>query len=97
MKIEIDISGQTLVLREDDGAVLRRYAVSTSKHGVGEKNGSFRTTRGRKVVRAKIGARQAENTVFGRRRPTGERWTTELHARYPGRDRMLDRILEFSG
>lgn len=97
MKIEIDVSGQTLVLRDDDGTELRRYSVSTSKHGVGEKNGSFRTPRGRHIVRAKIGAGQPDNTVFVRRRPTGERWTLELHARYPGRDWMLTRILWLSG
>jgi L,D-transpeptidase YbiS len=97
MKIEIDIPGQSLLLLDDEGAELRRYSVSTSKHGVGEKNGSFRTPRGRHIVRAKIGADQPDNTVFVRRRPTGERWTPELNARYPGRDWMLTRILWLSG
>ena len=97
MKIVIDISGQSLILFDDDGSTLRRYLVSTSKHGVGEKNGSFRTPRGLHVVRAKVGAGQPDNTVFVRRRPTGERWTLELHARYPGRDWMLTRILWLSG
>jgi L,D-transpeptidase YbiS len=97
MKIEIDIPGQSLLLLDDEGAELRRYSVSTSKHGVGEKNGSFRTPRGRHIVRAKIGADQPDNTVFVRRRPTGERWTPELNARYPWRDWMLTRILWLSG
>jgi len=82
MRIEIDIPAQTLTLF-DDGKEVRRYVVSTAKNGPGEKNGSFCTPRGRHVVRAKIGAGQAENTVFVRRRPTGERWSPELHARYP--------------
>jgi lipoprotein-anchoring transpeptidase ErfK/SrfK len=97
MKIEIDVPGQFLVLLKDDGAVLRRYSVSTSKNGPGERNGSFCTPRGLHVVRAKIGAGQLENTVFVRRRPTGERWSPELHASHPGRDWILTRILWLSG
>jgi lipoprotein-anchoring transpeptidase ErfK/SrfK len=97
MKIEIDIAKQELVLRDDGGKALKTYSVSTAKKGAGEKNGSFCTPRGRHIVRAKIGAGQAANTVFVRRRPTGEVWSPELHARYPGRDWMLTRILWLSG
>ena len=32
-----------------------------------------------------------------RRRPTGEVWSRELHAQYPGRDWILTRILWLSG
>jgi L,D-transpeptidase YbiS len=97
MKIEIDVPSQTLTLRGASGEVLKRYPVSTSRNGVGEQKGSFRTPRGRHLVRAKIGAGQPENTVFVRRRPTGELWTAELGARHPGRDWMLTRILWLSG
>jgi L,D-transpeptidase YbiS len=76
---------------------VRRYSVSTSKHGLGERNGSFCTPRGRHIVRAKIGAGQPLNSVFVRRRPTGEVWTPALHAAYPGRDWILTRILWLSG
>jgi len=96
MKIEIDVPAQTLTLF-DGGKEVRRYLVSTAKNGPGEKNGSLCTPRGRHLVRAKIGAGQPENTVFVRRRPTGEQWSHELHARYPGRDWMLTRILWLSG
>jgi lipoprotein-anchoring transpeptidase ErfK/SrfK len=96
MKIEIDIAAQKLVLREGETA-LKTYSVSTAKKGAGERNGSFCTPRGRHIVRAKIGAGQPANTVFVRRRPTGELWSPELHARYPGRDWMLTRILWLSG
>ena len=91
MKIVIDISKQRLTFNG------RIYSVSTSKSGAGEKNGSFCTPRGRHIVRAKIGAGQPANTVFVRRRPTGEFWSPELDARYPGRDWMLTRILWLSG
>ena len=97
MKIEIDLRSQCLTLYGNQGEVLHRYAVSTSKHGAGERNGSFCTPRGRHIIRAKIGAGQPENTVFVRRRPTGERWSPELHAGNPGRDWMLTRLLWLSG
>jgi len=96
MRIEIDVPTQTLTLL-DDGREIRRYLVSTAKNGVGEKSGSYCTPRGEHVVRAKIGAGQPENTVFVRRRATGEKWTPELHERYPGRDWILTRILWLSG
>jgi len=96
MRIEIDVPTQTLTLLYD-GREIRRYLVSTAKNGVGEKSGSYCTPRGEHVVRAKIGAGQPENTVFVRRRATGEKWTPELHERYPGRDWILTRILWLSG
>jgi lipoprotein-anchoring transpeptidase ErfK/SrfK len=92
MNILIDIPRQELVLPNG-----RRYLVSTAKNGLGEVNGSFCTPRGRHIVRAKIGAGQPLGAVFVRRRPTGEIWTPELHAKYPGRDWMLTRILWLSG
>jgi L,D-transpeptidase YbiS len=96
MRIEIDIPSQTLTLY-DDGKEIRRYIVSTARNGPGEKNGSLCTPRGRHIIRAKIGAGLPENTVFVRRRPTGETWSPDLHARYPGRDWMLTRLLWLSG
>ncbi|HYL89776.1 MAG TPA: L,D-transpeptidase [Burkholderiales bacterium] len=96
MKIRIDAAKQELTLLDGE-RVLKRFSVSTAKNGFGEKNGSFCTPRGRHIVRAKIGAGQPLNTVFVRRRPTGELWSPELHARYPGRDWILTRILWLSG
>lgn len=95
-RIVIDATKQELALLDGE-RVLKRYSVSTAKKGLGEKNGSFCTPRGRHIVRAKIGAGRPENTVFVRRRPTGEVWSRELHARFPGRDWMLTRLLWLSG
>jgi lipoprotein-anchoring transpeptidase ErfK/SrfK len=96
VKIEIDIPKQELTLR-DGTKILKKYSVSTAKKGAGEKNGSLCTPRGRHIVRAKIGSGQPAGTVFVRRRPTGEVWTPQLHAKYPGRDWILTRILWLSG
>lgn len=95
--IRILIPSQSLELLADDGTVVKRYRVSTSARGVGETFGSFKTPRGRHVIRAKIGAGLPVNSVLVRRRPTGEIWSPELGARYPGRDWILTRILWLSG
>jgi len=95
--IHISIGQQTLVLVDDSGRVLRLYSVSTALKGPGERRGSFCTPRGRHLVRAKIGAGQAANTVFIGRRPSGEVYSRELAGRYPERDWILTRILWLSG
>lgn len=97
MRIEISIPAQTLCLFDDNGKLLRQFPVSTALKGVGEQKGSYCTPRGRHVVRARIGAGQPLGAVFRARRPTGEVWTPELHAQYPGRDWILTRILWLSG
>ena len=97
MQIKIDVARQTLVLLDDAGQVAREYAISTAANGVGEANGSYCTPRGQHIVRAKIGADQAENSVFVRRRPTGEIYTPALGAQFPERDWILTRILWLSG
>ncbi|HEU0186310.1 MAG TPA: L,D-transpeptidase [Gallionellaceae bacterium] len=97
MKITVHIPTQTLTLFDDAGKQLKRYAVSTGKNGVGEESGSNCTPRGRHVIRAKIGAGQPLNSVFVRRRPTGEIYTAALGAQQPERDWILTRILWLSG
>ncbi|MBI2320214.1 MAG: L,D-transpeptidase [Betaproteobacteria bacterium] len=95
--IEVFLRRQTLLLRDELGGEIRRYSVSTSRHGPGELRGSYCTPRGRHVIRAKIGAGQPVNTVFVRRRPTGEIWTPDLGAKFPDRDWIVTRILWLSG
>lgn len=88
--------GEQLLTCSDGGSVIE-YRVSTSKYGAGERNGSFRTPRGRHVIRAKIGAGQPSGAVFRGRRPTGEIYSDELARRYPERDWILTRILWLCG
>jgi L,D-transpeptidase YbiS len=95
--IRILIPSQTLELLDDEDRLMRRYLVSTSSRGVGEKNGSYRTPRGRHIIRAKIGHGQPANAVFVERRPTGEIYSPELASQFPSRDWMLTRILWLSG
>jgi lipoprotein-anchoring transpeptidase ErfK/SrfK len=82
---------------DDKGNLIKRYSISSAKNGVGEVNGSFRTPRGRHIIRAKIGAGEPENAVFVERRPTGEIYSPHLARRFPGRDWILTRILWLSG
>ena len=97
MRLHVSVAKQQLAVFDDDGKVLREYPVSTAKAGVGEISGSYQTPRGRHIIRAKIGAGQPENTVFVRRRPTGEIWTPAIYEAFPGRDWILTRILWLSG
>jgi L,D-transpeptidase YbiS len=97
MHIHIDIPSQCLRLHDAAGALISRYAVSTARQGVGEQRGSFCTPRGRHVIRAKIGAGLAANSVLVGRRPTGEIWTPYLAGAHPQRDWILTRILWLSG
>jgi predicted GNAT family N-acyltransferase len=97
MRVRISLPQQTLELHESSGALLRRYVVSTARNGPGEQTGSFCTPRGRHLVRAKIGSGATANTVFVRRRPTGEIWTPQLSEQFPGRDWILTRIMWLSG
>jgi len=96
-RIRIDIRSQQLDLLDDSGKLLKRYPISSSKNGVGERYGSYCTPRGRHIVRAKIGAGHALNTVFVERRPTGEVYSPAMAGAFPQRDWILTRILWLSG
>lgn len=96
MNININISTQTLDLFEDKN-LIEQFSISTALKGTGQQSGSFCTPLGRHIVRAKIGAGSPANTVFVGRRPTGEVYSPELAAEFPGRDWILTRILWLSG
>ena len=97
MKIIINIAQQQLELLDDHGEISKRYLISSAKNGTGQQNGSFCTPLGKHVIRAKIGAGQPVNTVFVKRRPTGEIYSAELERQHPQRDWILTRILWLSG
>lgn len=94
--LEISLKRQEMVCFEQKRPVLR-FLVSTGAAGAGCRMGSGCTPTGRHVIRAKIGAGLDPHAVLVGRRPTGEIWTPALHARHPGRDWILGRILWLSG
>ena len=79
----VHIARQTTALFEKDGRragalrgyVLRkRFCCSTSKFGIGETAGSYRTPRGLHRVAAKIGGGWPAGTAFKGRKPVGFTW-----------------------
>jgi lipoprotein-anchoring transpeptidase ErfK/SrfK len=94
--IHISIEKQRLQLLQD-GTALLEYPVSTAANGPGEQRGSNCTPRGWHIIRAKVGAGCAPDTVFIKRRPTGEIYSPGLRAQFPDRDWILTRILWLSG
>ena len=97
MHIEISIQHQTLTLFDNFGGIQVQYPVSTAANGTGCEKDSGCTPLGKHIIRAKIGAGAAVNSVFVGRRFTGEICTPELMAQYPNRDWILTRILWLSG
>jgi lipoprotein-anchoring transpeptidase ErfK/SrfK len=98
--IDIDSRLQRLYLWEpypEGDMLIREYAVSTAKNGLGEQSGSYCTPRGRHRIAEKIGDGQPLYAVFKARVPTGEVWSRELAASEPGRDWILTRILWLEG
>jgi L,D-transpeptidase YbiS len=97
IRIEVDVSRQTLSVFGAGDTLVMRSSVATARNGVGEAAGSERTPRGMHYIRAKIGAGEPSNSVFVARRPTGEIYSTALRAAYPERDWILTRILWLCG
>jgi len=97
MRIEIKIDSQYLDVINNRQVKIKSYQISSAKNGVGQDRGSFCTPLGKHVIRAKIGEDQPVNTVFIRRRPTGEIYSPSLGEKYPDRDWILTRILWLSG
>ena len=97
MRIEISIKKQTLILFDNFGGFKAKYTISTAANGVGSEKDSCRTPLGQHIIRAKIGAEAAPDTVFVGRRATGEICTPELMEQFGNRDWILTRILWLSG
>jgi lipoprotein-anchoring transpeptidase ErfK/SrfK len=90
--IVVSVPDQTLALI-DDGVVIARFPVSTSKFGLGDGSGSYATPLGTMAIASKIGANAPLGTVFKSRRPTGE----ILRPNAPGRDPIVTRIIWLRG
>jgi len=90
--IVVSVPDQTLALI-DDGVVVARFPVSTSKFGLGDGSGSYATPLGTMAIASKIGGNAPLGAVFKSRKPTGE----ILPANAPGRDPIVTRILWLRG
>ncbi|MEN3369578.1 MAG: hypothetical protein V7609_1721 [Verrucomicrobiota bacterium] len=90
--IVVSVPDQTLALI-DNGAVIARYPVSTSKFGLGDHSGSYATPLGAMKIASKIGANAPLGAVFKSRSMTGE----ILRPNAPGRDPIVTRILWLRG
>lgn len=92
-EIVISVAEQQLALVDEGGSVLRKYPVSTSKFGLGDSFGSYKTPLGRLRVCGKLGDKLPEGAVFKRRNFSGE----VIPKNAPGRDPIVTRILWLEG
>lgn len=80
-----------------DGRPIKSYRVSTSRRGVGQLMGSFKTPTGWHRVVRWIGDRRPPGAVFRSRRFTGEVLPPRCWRGAEGHDMMLTRILRLRG
>lgn len=95
--IEINTAKQIISLKNAINEIIAEYPISTGKNGLGEKQGSEKTPRGKHIICEKIGENMPIFTVFRARVPTGEIYSAALEKQFPDRDWILSRILWLSG
>jgi lipoprotein-anchoring transpeptidase ErfK/SrfK len=76
-----------------DGQVVAKYPISTSRFGVGDASGSYKTPLGKMKVYEKLGDNLPSGAVIKHRRATGE----VISVNAPGRDPIVTRILWLDG
>src|SRR5438105_2504803 len=87
-RVVISVKDQKLALLDREKLVAT-YPVSTSKHGLGDWRGSYRTPLGELEIAQKVGDGMPPGTVFKDRRRTGE----IVGPNAAGRDPIVSRIL----
>ena len=92
VSIFISVADQKLVVLRD-GCLLRKYPISTSKFGVGDSYGSYKTPLGHLRVSEKIGEDLSLGAVLNHRQATGEVLPTNAK----GRDPIVTRIIWLDG
>lgn len=90
--MRISVADQKMIVYRR-GVPIATYDVSTSKYGLGDQPGSYRTPLGKMEVAKKIGHGAPIGMKFKSRRPTGE--IVPINA--PGRDPIVTRILWLRG
>jgi L,D-transpeptidase catalytic domain len=77
----------------DHGKLIARYPISTSKFGLGDRAGSYRTPLGILFVSGKFGDHLPPGAVIKRRVATGEL----VDPNAPGRDAIVSRVIWLRG
>jgi lipoprotein-anchoring transpeptidase ErfK/SrfK len=91
-EVIVSVPDQALAL-VDRGRLIARYPISTSKFGIGDSAGSYRTPLGTLFVSAKFGDNLPPGAVIKNRIPTGEL----VNANAPGRDAIVARVIWLRG
>ena len=77
----------------DHGHLIARYPIATSKFGIGDSAGSYRTPLGTLFVSGKFGDKLPPGAVIKNRVPTGE----VVGVNAPGRDAIVARVIWLRG
>ena len=77
----------------DRGRLISKFPISTSKFGLGDENGTYRTPLGVLFVSAKFGDHLPAGAVIKNRVPTGE----IVNPNAPGRDAIVSRVIWLRG
>ena len=92
LEVVISVAEQKMVVLRD-GGVIRKFPISTSRFGLGDAYGSYKTPLGHLKVCDKVGENLACGTVIKHRAATSE----VLAANAAGRDPIVTRILWLDG
>ena len=90
--VVISVPDQKMIVMRQGGWV-KKYKISTSRFGIGDNHGSYKTPAGRLRVWEKVGGDLPAGAVIKHREATGE----ILEPNAPGRDPIVSRILWLEG
>ncbi|HEY6071004.1 MAG TPA: L,D-transpeptidase [Chthoniobacterales bacterium] len=91
-EIVVSVPDQQLAVI-DRGRLISKFPISTSKFGLGDGNGTYRTPLGVLFVSAKLGDHLPAGSVIKNRVPTGE----IVNPNAPGRDAIVSRVIWLRG
>src|SRR5215475_4781989 len=91
-EIVVSVPDQKLAVI-DRGRLISKFPISTSKFGLGDENGTYRTPLGVFFVSAKFGDHLPAGAVIKNRVPTGE----IVNPNAPGRDAIVSRVIWLRG
>lgn len=95
--IKVNISQQLLTLHDNDNTVVAQYPVSTSKYGIGNTSGSYKTPLGQHQICEKIGGGLEQDQVFIGREPKGRLVDLKSQGIELPEDIITARILRLQG